>query len=287
MTTKKKGPGALSHSSAKTLLGCEQKYVNYKVKALDHDSDYQKSPALAIGSAFHHILEMSKGEKPKGIREMIEHCFTDEDIMLPKKYGYLVHGMIIKYLRLHKRMGFKVLAVEFDINTKEVTGKVDAIMEDPSGKWWIIDYKTAKTLYLPSVPSLPADPQLNLYAAHAEDIAKMFDLDFASFGGCRHRVVTKPDLKKKVTETNNEYTLRIAKSVKVHDIEIPIELMNPQETLDRHVKLYARSKQLYRKDVTPQKNYGNCMSFFRPCEYFSRCHGREFSEIQVTIETEA
>lgn len=284
---KKKGCGPLSHSSAKTLLGCEQKYVNYKVKAIPHDRDYKKSDALAIGSAFHWILESTRHEKPEKISELLEKCTTDPDIGLSEDHKPLVHAMVVKYLRLHKRMGFKILEIEFDITTEEVIGYVDALMEDTEGKWWIVDLKTAKTLYLPTIPALLADPQLNLYAAHASAIAEKFNLDIEKFGGCRWRVATKPALKRKATESLAEYTMRIVKSVKIHDIAVPIEHMCPEETLERHKILFEISKKLHKPAAKPKKNFGNCMSFFKPCEYWSNCHGGYiYSDTTLEIVTE-
>lgn len=282
--SKKVGP--LSHSSAKTLLGCEQKYVHYKVKGTKPDSDYEKSDALAVGSAFHWILEKSNHEKPESILDELAKCESDPDILLPPSQGPLVHAMVLKYLRLHKRMEFKVLQIEFQILTDFVTGFVDALMQDPDGRWWIVDLKTAANFYQANVPLLFLDPQLNLYAAHAEEIAERFDLDMAKFGGCRWRVTTKSRLKQKYDEDRMEYTKRLLKSVKCYDIEVPIEKMAPMDTLERHNKIFARSKQLYSPKAKPSKNFGNCMAFFKPCEYWSKCHGGLYSETDCDIVQE-
>jgi len=128
--TDKKQAGPLSHSSANSLLGCEQKYVHYKVLATKTDKDYEPSTALAIGKAFHSIMEKSKHEKPGSISTELYRCEKDTDIGLKEANFPLVHAMVLKYLRLHKSMNLNVLAVETELRTDWFLGYVDAIMSD-------------------------------------------------------------------------------------------------------------------------------------------------------------
>lgn len=290
MTEEVKQPevGPLSHSSAKTLTACEQKYVFYKVQSAPKDPDYVKSDALAVGSAFHWILENSLHEKPKNIVESLDHCEKDVDILLPKSQRCLVHAMVLYYRRLHVKMGFKVIYVELGIKTKDTIGYIDAIMEGPDGRWWIVDLKALASFYMPTINSLFMDPQLNLYAAHASLIAKELGLDPKRFGGCRWRVVTKSKANQRELEDDVSFVKRLMASsaIKAHDIEVPIELMAPKETLARHKELYKVSKKLYKPGAKPAKNFDNCFKFNKPCEYYSRCHGHTYSEAQIAIVTE-
>lgn len=284
--------GPLSHSSAKTLLSCEQKYTYYKVLKTPYDADYQKSDALAVGSAFHYIQEEGWHKKVDKISDYLDHCEKDPDIGLNPSFRSLVHGMCVKYWRLHEKSGLKVLAIEFEIGkdfgVPEVSGRVDALMEDAQGKWWIVDLKTAKTLYIANLPLLPQDPQLNLYAYFASGIAEKYGLKMENFGGCRWETVTKPSLKKKDSESFLEYTKRIVKSCKAYDIEVPIELMHPEDTFKRHIAAYDRSKRLRNPKAKVKRNYGNCMSYFRPCEYWSKCHNNKmYSETEVKVREES
>jgi RecB family exonuclease len=196
--------------------------------------------------------------------------------------------MSLKMARLQKRLGFKVIAMEFGIGDGEkVTGFVDAVMEDKEGKWWIVDVKTTKALYLTNIPALCQDPQLNLYAAYSGEIAKKFDLDPALFAGCRWRVVTKPSLKRKANEKDFDYTARLLESAKAYDIAVPAKLMNPAYTLKSHLDLYSLAKKFYTKKAKPKKNYGNCMSYFKPCQFWSRCHPSTYSETNLEVISES
>jgi len=276
--------GPLSHSSAKTMLGCEQKYWHYKVRKTTKDSDYEKSDALAVGSAFHYIQEIGRHKKIDNMTHALDHCCGDEDIQLKAEHRPLVHAMCVKYWRLHAKSKFLVLEIEFALKSPTVIGYVDAIMQDPDGKWWIVDLKTARSLYGGSVTGLAHDPQLNLYASFVNEIADMFQLDEDSFGGCRWRVATKPTTKRKAVETDLEYTKRLLKSVKSYDIEVPVEDMDPAAFRKRHEEYWKTSNKLFKPRAKPNKNYGNCFSFFRPCEYWSKCHGDKiFSDTNLKI----
>lgn len=276
---KKKAIGPLSHSSASTLLECEQKYAYYKIDGAPNDPDYVKSDALAIGSAFHKVLEDSKHEKPESIRASLLACVEDPEVRLPESEILLCHAMVLKYLRLHKQMGFKVLAVEIGIETKEVVGYIDAIMEDLQGFWWIVDLKAKKSLSPTEIAMLKNDPQLNLYAAHAGMIAEMLNLDVKKFGGCRWRVVTKTTAKQKAGETDAAYVARLADDhVKAYDIPVPFDEAAAAERLQTHLELFKRTQKLPKSK--PLKNFKSCNSFFSPCQYWSRCYGKTFTEMQ-------
>ena len=287
MATKAKKPDPLSHSSAKTLQGCEQKYVHYKVLKTPKDVDAVEGDAFSIGKAVHYLLEVSRHETPKGIDKLLDHCESDPDIALDPEHRWLVAAMAIKMARLHRRLGFKVLETEFGIGDGEkVTGYVDAIMEDSEGHWWIIDVKTTKNLYLANVPALCQDPQLNLYAAHREQIAEKYNLDVNRFAGCRWRVVTKPQLKKKKDEADVDYTKRLIESAKAYDIAVPLINMDPEAALSRHLELFDLAKKLHSPKAKPKRNYGHCLSYFRPCDYWASCFGSLYSQTKLDVVSE-
>lgn len=272
----------LSHSSAGLLLECEQRYVHHKVLKTKPDPDYVKSDALAVGSAFHWILEKSRHEKPKSITEDLEHCVMDEDILLPEEEMPLVHAMVLKYLRLHQASGFKVLEVETELKTEMFHGFVDAIVEDPMGFWYILDLKTYKTLNPASIRALTKDPQLNLYAAHAPLLAKIHNLDEKRFGGCRWRVVTKSSAKQKASESTADYVMRLVeKHLSSYDLTVPVAKLSPAERAETHRALWEKTKEL--KTRPPIRNYKNCLSYFSPCPHWSQCYGKTFSEMEGDV----
>lgn len=279
----------LSHSSATTLTGCEQRYVHYKVLRTPEDPDYEKSSALALGSAVHWILEKSRHEKPQSITHDLQICQHDPTIGLSEDDVPLAHAMVLKYLRLHQRMGLRVLAIEIKIETDWFLGYVDAIVEDQDGNWWVLDLKTFKTLQPSAVKQLPLDPQLTLYAAHHEKIADMLGLLPEKFAGVRWRVVTKTTAKQKKNEGYVDYVKRLVdEHITATDIPVPVAMLQTEERLAEHRRLWERSAALKASNgAGAVKNYKECFSYFSPCPYWSRCMGAPFSEpspLNITVE---
>lgn len=274
----------LSYSSASLLRGCETRYYHYKVAKTKRDPDSpEDTDAFIIGKSFHHILEMSKHEKPEKIGHLLEECV--KKFKLPEEDTGLVHAMVLKYLRLHKKTNLVAVACEWEIKHPIVTGFIDVIFkEKDSDKWWIADLKTSKTFYATIVSRLPKDRQLNLYAAFYREIAKDLKLDPDAFQGCRYRVTTKSEAKQKKLESYNDYVLRITESnVKSYDVIVPIAKMAPKEVLKEHLRLHQISMLMRTGDYVPTQNFGNCETYFKPCEYWSKCHGECFSKLKEDL----
>jgi PD-(D/E)XK nuclease superfamily len=275
----------LSHSSASTLLECEQKYTHYKILKTPNDPDYEKSDALAIGSAFHWILEKSEHKKPRSITKDLAICVRDPTIGLSEDDIPLVHAMVVKYLRLHDKMKLRVIAVEIEIRTDWFLGYVDMVMEDDDGNWYLGDLKTWKSLSPGTIQQLPKDPQLALYCGHYEYVAELLDLVPEKFAGAIWRVVTKTSAKRKANEEYLDYVKRLAdKHLTAYHIPVPKSMMDSGERLAAHFKLWEKTIGLRKDPTKAMKNFKGCFSYFSPCQYFSRCHGRPFSE-PVQLET--
>jgi len=269
----------LSYSSSNLLLGCEQRYAHYKVLKTEKDPDFEDNyTAFNIGKAFHYILEMSLHKKPESIAPLLET--VKEDYMLTDDQVALVHGMVLKYLRGTKDDGLECVHCEFEIKHEVLYGFIDLISKDAEGNWIIFDLKTASAIYDTTIKKLPQNIQLNLYAYFAPEIALNLGLDLDKFQGCGYRVVTKPRIKRKKTEGYNDYVLRVADSAKFHDYFVPINNMKPDQVFKRHTQLHSRAMELH-EGAEPRKNFNYCDSYFRPCEYWSQCHGKCYSEIEV------
>lgn len=280
----------LSYSSANLLRNCEQKYHHYKVTKKDVDSDAgaRDNSHFAIGTSFHYVNEISMHTKPAKVIELLEKCVQDEG--LNEDDVGLVHAMLIQYWRLRSKGEFHAVACEYKIDDKSVVGYVDLIEQTKDGYWTISDLKTAASFYESKIPELPRDRQLNLYGSYAKEIAKAHNLDIDKFLGCRYLVTTKSKAKQQKKESYKEYVMRMVdkKLVRSYAIFIPKELMDYSGAKEEHMKLYKRSIQLRKGTAEPKKNYTYCNSFFRPCEYFSQCHGMTATEYmenkQIIVE---
>ena len=261
-----------------------QRYYYYKVKKekKDKDASSRDDSHFHIGTSFHHVLEMSMHEKPTNIDGDLEYCIQNEGLKEEDKG--LVHAMVLQYLRLRKGSGFVAVACEYRIEHPDIIGFIDLVeVHEDTGDWYISDLKTAKTFYDSKIAELPSNPQLCLYASFYQEIAEKYGLDPDKFRGCRYLVCTKSSAKQQPKEDYAGYVMRMVdkKLVKAVFITIPRELMRITETREDIIRLHKRTMEI-RNGATPIRNYTYCNSFFRPCDYFSKCHGKESSEMMKT-----
>jgi hypothetical protein len=279
MTEKPRGEG-LSPSSLATFMGCQRKYFYNKVGKVEKDADSQGDvESLQVGSAFHKCLEDTKhlldGYGLKDVTAVCEaHDITDPDT------AALILAMLAKYKVMHARAGLAAIACEVVINTDTFYGIVDVVLQGIDG-WWIGDMKTAASFRSDIIPAMPMHPQLNLYAFHADKIADHLNLSPENFKGCRYRLVTKSRISRKASESAGAYIGRLTAAVKAFDFILPKERMQPKEVYGMHQAVTAEIK-LRGPNCSPSiypQNLSNCFSYFRPCEFWSQCHGAQFSDM--------
>lgn len=273
----------LSHSSANTLRSCETRYYHYKIAKTPNDPDYvEEQESLMIGKAVHLSLEQTLHSYDK---ESFYHwtnyaCsqFGLTEMIIP------IQAMVFKLMKLQRGEGLYAVACEHEIKTEFVGGFIDLIARNEEGDWWIIDVKTAARLQPLTIAKLANDYQLNLYAAHADMIARDLGLDSKRFKGCRYRVVTKSGAAARPNETLMSYIKRTDSTIRAHEFIIDIEQMNPEAILKEHRELYRRARKLF-EGAKPSKDYANCSSFFRPCPYWSKCHDGTYTECSSKFES--
>lgn len=279
-TTKAARP--LSYSSANLLKSCSQRYYYYKVVAQDLDADFEDSTkAFDIGKAFHYILETNNHED-KNVGKLTVLAKATYD--LEEDEALMVKGMVLKYLKLHLSSGLKAIKCELGLSIPEFIGYIDALMEDKEGLWWIVDLKTAARINPDTGVRLHRDTQLNLYAKFVPQICEILKLDSKKFGGIRYRVTTKSKAKRKATELAKDFVIRMANTVKSFDYVIPAKLLDPDAFYADHMDLYKKSIALHEGTQIPVKNFAACFNYFRPCPYWSKCHGNLFSNEVEEIE---
>lgn len=266
----------LSYSSMNEIIGCEHKYALRKVLEAEPDSDYSKeTDAMDLGTVVHACLEACKHDLT-GFKyvDVVEQIKEFPETLEPSKHGPLVWSMLRHYKDLHEDAGLQAAEVELELTLpKEFKGFVDLVLDDQEGGGvWITDLKTAASISRFLKSRLPNDPQLNLYAYYFQ---KMFPE--RKVLGCRYRVITKSRLKQRKDETTREFSNRIYAGINAYEYVIPIEKMDPDTHYKRFKKVKARQNQLH-KNVVAAKNYLHCESYFRPCEYWSRCHGKNFTD---------
>jgi len=275
----------LSYSSGTTLQSCPRKYLHYKVLGTSKDSDIvEDTTALRVGSAYHEILEDCLHEEKNINNLKVKQIFETNEIDDKAQRG-LVLAMVRKYLQLHAASGLKIVACEIEIGCKDILGYVDFVALLPDGTSWVLgDLKTAGRVDMEALSArLSRDAQLNLYAAYSRQIAERLDLDPDAFAGVRYRVTTKSSVKIRGDETLEDFVSRLIGKIRAIDFEIPVSRLSIPATHQLFLDLAEQANGL--KDLPLHKvpqNRSHCMSYFRPCSYWSQCHGSLFSEGTLT-----
>lgn len=266
----------LSPSSLATFTSCARKYYLSKIEKAPRDSDAdQSTEALDVGKAFHKCLE-DVAHELQGFT--FNDCLkTSGEFGLDEDQAALIFSMLGAYKRMHEKAGLKAVAWEVNVDVPAFYGFIDVILSSPEGSWWMGDMKTMATLSMGTEKFYPRHVQLNLYAAHVKEVAETVGLDPNAFKGCRLRAVTKSKAARKDGEETASYIKRLSKVVKAVDFILPIERMVPQEILNIHKSAFdfiGYNKNDKEKFLC---NHNSCFNYFRACEYFSRCHGAEFT----------
>ena len=263
----------LSYSSMSTLQSCEQKYAHYKVLNSPKDSDYVESDALGLGKAYHQVLERTLHNDYND--SLIIEAMSDHKVDASDKD--LLTIMIKKYVEFRKASGIKVVTCELALATSEYNGFIDYIAVK-GGEWYIGDLKTAGRHDETILSRLPLDPQLNLYAHFSSELdIAVPEISGKRFAGCLYSQTTK----------SKAGTIKgLEAGVKVFEMFVPVESMNPDMIWSLFNEVHNRALELHAGEA-PRKNLGSCMAYFSPCQYFSQCHGKNFSEnkFKITVST--
>lgn len=272
----------LSPSSMNLLNTCEQKFAHYKVYETPYDLDYIKnSEGADIGSTIHRTLELFKWKYDPKATGIILNQLNKYELM--DKY-LLVLAMYKKLCEFHKLSRLKIIHIELSIEKDKFLGYADLIVRDAK-KWYILDLKNKHPAFWTDKQRalLPRDVQLSLYAKHYTDIANALELDSDRFGGCIYRVATKPQIKQGAKEKDEKYLERLIERVNVEDVYIPVENMEIGTLWGEYETAYDRYLEL-KNGESPKRNYANCIQYNKACEYFSNCHGINFSDASKKIK---
>jgi hypothetical protein len=275
----------LSPSSLQLFMGCNRRYFYKKIAKVPIDGDApEDQESFEVGKAFHKVLENTKHSLTGISYDQVRETVSEFKVENVDQAAPLIFAMLKSYDDMHKKSGLEVVACELPIETDTFYGITDVILQDGDG-WYIGDMKTAASFSQNLIPTLPRHPQLNLYVAHRHFIAEKLGLNVEKFQGCRYRLTTKSKIGRKDGEVLEKYINRLSGVVRSYDFFIPKALLDPEELRQMHAKVWDYiEKNRHELDASkfPQ-NPGGCMSYFKPCEFWSKCHKRQFTdELKIT-----
>ena len=273
----------LSYSSYTTIKSCEQKYWHYKINNTPVDTDYNdEKKSLILGKAFHSILEFTK-HTSEGLSDAINHVKEgiEQDDMA------LVVAMVKVYLDFktnHKDYkNLKPIAIELEISDKNFIGFIDVILQDVNtGVWYVGDLKTTARQSDTLKARLEMDAQLHLYSSFCDQIAEKLNLSKHAFGGALYITTNKTTTKRKSGELLSSFVTRLMDSIESRVYKVPMQEEKTKWVKEDFNTYHHRTNGL-RVGSIPDKNYSQCENYFTPCQYFSKCHGHNFSEAKLEI----
>jgi hypothetical protein len=204
---------SVSHSEVDSYLLCRRKHYYGYGLSLERISTSQ---SLATGTAGHRILEafyahlMSLSDTAKGqlenfdlgleraytvYREIMDEGYEDadnramlHDMLFHKEWGYFANEFMV-------RNGWRVLAVEAEFNLIYDTDTessypfvVDMIVEDPEGRYVVIDHKFVYDFYTPAQTDL--QPQIPKYIGALR--ALNYEIVYGAYNMVRTRKLKTP-----------------------------------------------------------------------------------------------
>ena len=197
-----------NQSRIKTFNNCPK---SYEYKYIELIEPKRKARPLFLGSWIHSALEsVYKDESWKvGHQPYVDEwnkLFEEERAEMMEKYKVplpeVVERIIKSYLWYYRNDGWKPVMVEkilevetpLVIDGKKVIfkGRLDLVIEDEEGKYWLVDHKTASTIPQPTAFHA-MDPQLMLYPWAAK-IQYGIDLAGIQYNYLRSRPASIPKL---------------------------------------------------------------------------------------------
>ncbi len=118
---------------------------------------------------------------------------------------------------------------------------------------------------------------------HVEENPEL-GLKVEMFAGCKYRVVTKAKLKRRDDDTFKTYSDRFYKSVKALEFTVKVEDLEPNRIMEDFDQVRKLQIQLMGGRKKPIRNYNSCDSYYRPCDYWSRCHATHYTDDPVVEE---
>lgn len=278
--------GKLSYSSFNLFMSCNRKYYLNKIAKVSPDPDATVDTlAFRFGKAFHKLLEDVGHNVSEITKSKIDQTCEDFDLV-GLEHGPHLFALLRHYKRLQAKNELVATHFELEVVTAEFRGFIDVILKDKDGPgWWIGDMKTAAA-YSPFLNSkLPTDWQLNLYARHVPEIAGLTGHKVEDFKGCRYLLNAKSRLKLKKDDTFKSYAERLEAGITSFDIPVYKEELQPDSVYAIFRLAHKEISSLYKyKSQNAVKlalpNYNCCTSYYKPCEFWSQCHGKSYSELQ-------
>ncbi len=269
-------PFVASQSALGTLMTCETKFKHRYVDLTPRDENWVSPTYFAFGSAFHEALYLSAYDKASFTEDILQSVVAVNGLNWDNDGAKLRACLDTYFANNIKKERF--IATEVEIFTEDFVMYADAIFEDEGGHWYIVDMKTVGVGLDEMIRfKLKNDPQMCLYASHAEHFARKTGLNPDKFIGMSYREIEKPRQRLKKGETHEQFVERIGLT-NYRETFLTLDMLNIEQTMFNMRSQLLRARTL--KTDQPMQNTSNCKRNGLVCEFWSQCYGTPYVSIQ-------
>lgn len=284
----------ITHSALECFKTCRRKFMHRYLKCI---VPKQKSSSLEFGTAMHTALEkyfnnikdaqmtqFGNSSKENYINTI---CSDIDGFGLNKVDTAKLKGLIIGYITKYLDEDFEHFTVEqpekeFKVNTlcKQATfvGKIDVLVQDEFGKYYIIEHKTASIVDDAYIMQKEIDSQTMSYAVCIQELLGI------KISGVVHDIIIKQKIKQKKSESEDEFCQRLIDDVSSDNFERIVVNLDEEKLKEFKEELIQSCV-----DLCNCNNYykctGNCLGRYGACEYMPLCiKGEDDNEVKELFE---
>lgn len=264
----------ITHSSLQCFQSCHRKY---KLRYMDCITPKLKSNALEFGSAMHIALEeyfkyVRASQAFLDLTGTCDFTFDCSKILKDKVEASKLAGLLRGYLHRwfnEDSTKYDIIEIEKEFKLKIVgndfVGKIDGlVMEKETGKYYILEHKTASIVDESYVAQKEIDSQTLNYA---NAIQRVMGIEVS---GAIHDLITKQKIRQKKGESEDDFCQRLIDDV-TDDNFARIRIDFTKEQLeDAFGELQDQIEELWRCRRF-HKCTGACLGRFGACEYLPIC----------------
>ena len=266
----------ITHSSLQCFQACRRKY---KLRYMDCIVPKIKSQALGFGSAMHTALEeyfkyVDASQKFVESDGKCDFTFDCDKVLSDKVESAKLAGLIAGYVRKWYSEDFdkyNVIAIEKEFkcdmpkSCAYIAGKIDGVVQDNcTGKYYILEHKTASIVDEAYVSQKDIDSQTLLYA-----VALKYTMGIV-VDGVIHDIIIKQKIRPKKGESEEDFCARLIEDVTDDNfIRVQVDL-TPEQIKDFEAELEQETEDLaWCKSF--YKCTGSCLGKYGACEYLPIC----------------
>ena len=301
----------LSHSQLQTYKNCNKDYFHGYIRKMKPRKAYLP---FIFGGALHSSLEAYYESKGKNCIRRMESAINDAyaevdtSVMTPKEVSDLhtekaiCSGICKVYPDVYKGDfdEFEEFLIEKDFKIKfgrhagfelSYQGKIDGLFRDAAGDWWVFETKTKAYAKDNSsyIKKVHIDNQVLGYMHGAHQILSEQSQEKPWPKGVIYNVVQKPAIRKKTSESVQDFRKRIIQEYTVNAESKEYFCRYPLQLDERAVKSWKKDMKYYLMEIAAKKamgkkavypmNSGSCQRFNSLCRWLPACTTRRYNKL--------